>query len=182
MKYQNNNFYVITGGPGVGKTTLLKQLEKLGYPIVQEDARRIIKEQMQSQGDGLPWKNKERYTHLMINASLHSFKTISDTQKGLVFFDRGIIDAFCYADMIGLPISEDMKEVVNTYFYNSKVFILPPWVEIYETDQERKQTWKEALETYNAMKTAYSLYGYQIVEVPIGIPESRAGFILDNID
>ncbi|MBK1896417.1 AAA family ATPase [Chryseobacterium paridis] len=182
MKYLNNNFYVITGGPGVGKTTLLKQLEKEGYRTIEEDARQIIKDQMHNQGEGLPWKDKELYTHLMINASVNSFKAISNDQKNIVFFDRGIVDAFCYADMIALKISADMKNIVDTYRYNPKVFILPPWAKIYETDNERKQTWEEAVDTYDAMKATYSTYGYKAIEVPLDTVENRVKFILNHID
>src|SRR5215831_1817656 len=35
---------VVTGGPGVGKTTLLAQLHASGYTIVSESARAIISE------------------------------------------------------------------------------------------------------------------------------------------
>lgn len=38
----NNNFYVLTGGPAVGKTTLLKEMQKRGYKIVPEIARGLI--------------------------------------------------------------------------------------------------------------------------------------------
>ncbi|ASK32652.1 ATPase [Chryseobacterium sp. T16E-39] len=182
MKNQKNNFYIITGGPGVGKTTLLKQLEKMGYRTVDEDARQIIKEQMQSNGEGLPWRDKELYTHLMINTSVNSFKNISQDQNNLIFFDRGIIDAYCYADMIGLAISNEMKNIVDTHQYNPTVFILPPWPEIYETDAERKQTWEEAFETYSSMKNTYSIYGYQVVDVPLDSVEKRAAFILNHIN
>lgn len=181
MKYQNDNFHVITGGPGVGKTTVLKQLEKMGYLTVPEDARKIIQEQVQNQGNGLPWKDKELYTHLMINASVNSFKAMSDDQKNIVFFDRGIIDAFCYAEMIDLVISPDMKDITETYRYHPKVFILPPWSDIYETDDERKQTWEEAVATYDTMKNTYSIYGYQTIEIPLETVENRVKFILKNI-
>lgn len=181
MKYLNNNFYIITGGPGVGKTTLLKQLEKMGYQTVSEDARKIIQEQVHNNGNGLPWKDKELYIHLMINASVNSFKSISNEQNNIVFFDRGIVDAFCYAKMIDLEISSDMKEIIDTYQYNPRVFLLPPWSDIYETDDERKQTWEEAVATYDAMKDTYAFYGYQTIDVPLETVENRAKFILENI-
>ncbi|HIX54222.1 MAG TPA: ATP-binding protein [Candidatus Sphingobacterium stercoripullorum] len=49
---------VITGGPGVGKSTLINVLEKQGYFVLMEETGRIIQEQMQTDGEGLPWKNK----------------------------------------------------------------------------------------------------------------------------
>ena len=37
---------MITGGPGVGKTTLLEELKNRNHQIVPEIAREIIKEQL----------------------------------------------------------------------------------------------------------------------------------------
>jgi len=45
-------FYVITGGPGVGKTSLVSELNKFGFLTVPEDARKIIKEQIKIGGEG----------------------------------------------------------------------------------------------------------------------------------
>lgn len=58
MKYKAYPLYIITGGPGAGKTTLLNELESIGYRTVPEEGRRIIKEQILVNGEGLPWMNK----------------------------------------------------------------------------------------------------------------------------
>ena len=41
--------YVITGGPGTGKTSLIEELKIVGYQTVKEVARDIIKEQQQQE-------------------------------------------------------------------------------------------------------------------------------------
>jgi predicted ATPase len=41
-----NNWYVISGGPGTGKTTLIKLLEARGYATIPEMARHCIDEQL----------------------------------------------------------------------------------------------------------------------------------------
>ncbi|MFB5945613.1 AAA family ATPase [Albibacterium profundi] len=53
---RNNNFYIITGGPGVGKTAVIDELQHVGFLTIREEARRIIKEQLSLGGDGVPWK------------------------------------------------------------------------------------------------------------------------------
>jgi len=183
LKNRAINFYVITGGPGVGKTALLNELSSCGFLTVQEDARRIIKEQIQIDGNGLPWRNKEIYGHLMLNASLKAYRDVKSKQREqIIFFDRGILDTFCYFEMENIPISKEMKEIAFKNPYNKKVFILPPWREIYETDNERKQTWEEAEFTFNKMTEIYLKYNYDVIEVPKQSIENRWKFILDNLN
>lgn len=180
MTLRKNNCYVITGGPGVGKTTLLNELAKHGYHIVAEDARAIIKQEIDNDSDGLPWKNRARYTRLMLDAAVLSYQSVPASDE-IYFFDRGILDTICYADMVELGISEEMDELAKALLYNEKAFILPPWQEIYHTDKERKQTWDEALYTFSKMRTTYLNYGYEILEVPKGNIENRANLIIQEI-
>ncbi len=181
MILRKNNCYVITGGPGVGKTSLLNELSKVGYKTVPEDARAIIKQELDSGGDGLPWKNKLRYTQLMFDASIATYKSIPANHDGIYFFDRGILDSICYARITGINVTEEMNQFAETLLYNQRVFILPPWQAIYHNDPERKQSWEEAKWTFDQMKATYIQYGYEIIEVPIGTVEDRADFVLSMI-
>lgn len=179
---ERDTFYVLTGGPGVGKTTLLHKLETYGYKIVPEVAREIIRHQMETGGEGLPWKNKEYYTTLMLNGSVKSYLDTSRSFTGkTVFFDRGIPDTFCYARMIEMELPEEMTGEAFRCRYNKHVFLLPAWKEIYETDTERKQDWDEAVYTYEMMKKTYLEYNYNVIEVPKDSVDVRARFILGHI-
>lgn len=179
-----NNFFIITGGPGVGKTTLINRLNQHGFQIIQEDARRIIKNQMETNNDGLPWKNKELYAELMLEASIKSYNDtiIEEKSNDITFFDRGIIDTICYMKLEDIPISEQIINLTKNYSYNKNVFILPPWKEIYETDNERKQDWKEAKFTYQKMYETYTEFGYNLIDLPKLEIEERVNFIIENLD
>ncbi len=176
-------FYSITGGPGVGKTTLLNELQNRGMITVPEVARELIKGQQEIDGEALPWKNKKRYMELMFQRSVVSFeKAVYDFNRSEpVFFDCGFLDALCYAALEGIPIDQEIKALSETLRYNTNVFILPPWKDIYGTDAQRKQDWNEAVFAYNKMIQTYRGYQYNLIEVPKTSVEERADFILDHI-
>ncbi len=98
--------------------------------------------------------------------------------KGITFFDRGVPDTFCYARLIGSPLEDEILTGCRTYRYADRVFLAPPWPEIYATDAERKQTLDEAVKTYGLMVEAYEDCGYEVVEIPRVSPAQRADFVL----
>ena len=175
-----NNFYIITGGPGVGKTTLINELEKRGYSCVPEVAREIIKDQAANNGKALPWKDTREYSDKMLSYSVRDFIYLSKSDD-LYFFDRGIPDTYGYELLMKFDTNVKLTEALKEYRYNKTVFILPPWKEIYETDKERKQDFQTAIDTYNIMKTAYANAGYDLMEVPLSAVEERAEFVLNHI-
>lgn len=179
--FDKSNFYIVTGGPGVGKTTLLEAIENEGFLIVPEVAREVIKTQMETGGKALPWEDTALYTELMLNGSVECYMN-NIKNEDIIFFDRGILDTICYAGMIGLEVSPTMNKYAENYLYNRKVFILPPWYDIYTTDSERKQSWEEAKITYLRMKTTYEEYGYKVIDVPKDTVDNRKEFVLNIIN
>ena len=181
-QHHHTNLYVITGGPGVGKTTLLQTLHQSGFNTVAEDARKIIQQQVASGADGLPWKDKEVYASLMLQASIATYqKAVTNYSEQPKFFGRGIIDTLCYMDMEKIPLPDNLNRIVSEYRYNTKVFILPPWKEIYQTDSERKQSWQQAEFTFHQMKQTYQKYGYELIQVPAADVDTRVRFLLGQI-
>ena len=178
-KINNDHFFVITGGPGTGKTSLLDELKKRRFKVVPEIAREIIKEQKELNGQALPWKDKELYKEIMLERSIRSYEQMDQKKASPVFFDRGILDTICYAKLIQSEINEKMDAYAENYRYNKMVFLLPPWLDIYTRDDERKQGWEEAVLTYRAMVETYEKYGYEIIEIPKFTVKERAELVLE---
>ena len=55
MPAADTGFFVITGGPGSGKTTLVEALRRAGYACSVEAGRAIIQDQVARGGRALPW-------------------------------------------------------------------------------------------------------------------------------
>lgn len=178
----SKDFYVITGGPGGGKTTLIDQLKFKGYTCVEEGARQIIQQQMRIGGEALPWANIQLYKELLLTHARNSYEQALKSRDRVTFFDRGILDLVAYDRRTKTESSSSLLSAIEEMLYNNIVFITPPWEAIFCTDNERKQTYEEAIEVYNGLVAVYEEYGCRLVELPkVGVAE-RMQFVLNHIN
>jgi len=154
---------VITGGPGAGKTTLLLALQARGYTIVGDSARAIIQERRRR---GLsPRPNAYEFVHETLRMDIENFVHHA-AAPGHVFFDRSVLDALCGLDRV-TPLNEsELSMWLSKYQYCSKVFLLPPWKEIYVNDAERNHTFEHAESVNSITQEWYHRCRYQLIEVP----------------
>ena len=171
-------YYILTGGPGSGKTTVLEALAQLGYTVVPEVGRTIIQQQMQTQGKALPWEDKQLFFEHMFEASLVDYQQQSHQ---LTFFDRGLLDSLGYASLEQLTTNALQRKLAKQTQYASTIFIFPPWKAVYQQDTERKQDFSLAIQTYETMRMTYESFGYQLVEMPCTTVEQRVEFILNYL-
>lgn len=170
------NFFVFTGGPGVGKTAVLDHLRGLGERVVPENARAVIREQAAAGGPGVPWLDNDRFIALTSARDIAAFDGLAyETQR--VFFDRGIMDM---NRCNGAEPTPALVEAIRTHRYNARVFVFPPWREIYETDAERRQDWAEVEATYGRVLTNLAECGYEAVVVPKSSIAERAAFVQER--
>jgi len=176
----NPNLFVVSGGPGSGKSTVLQELARRGFPFASEVARQIIQEQIQAGGTALPWGDREAYTRLMLQRSIESYLQYTPALQPM-FSDRGIPDTLCYARLIGLCDDGFIQDACRRFRYAPVVFLAPRWEEIYETDNERKQDFAGAERTFDQMAGVYRQCGYALSELPKAAPAVRAAFILRQL-
>lgn len=175
-----NNLYIISGGPGSGKSTLLKALAQHGFPCMPEAGRAIIQHQLSIGGTALPWADRSLFAELMLSWDIRSYYDALELNKP-VLFDRGIPDVMGYLRLSNLPVPPHIEKAAHTYRYHQRVFIAPPWQEIFTQDAERKQSFNEAQATYNALSAVYIELGYELLPLPFASVEERVQFVLKNL-
>lgn len=176
----SKHLFVITGGPGSGKTTLIRELVK-SYTVKAESGRAVIQEQLEIAGQALPWINPLAFAEQMLAKDLCSYNE-ANNQQSTVIFDRGIPDICGYLITINREIPQPIKKAAESYLYNKNVFIAPYWPEIFEQDAERKQTLAEAKLTYEVMKEVYGQLGYALIQLPKAPIIERIDFMRNYLE
>ena len=174
-----DRFVVISECSSGGKSTLIAELGKRGYAVVDEPGRRIVKEELASGGSALPWVDGVAFARRAIGIALAD-RAAAGSLDGWVLFDRGLIDAAAALEhTTGKPMLTALGQANR---HHRRVFIAPPWPEIYETDPERRDGLDMALAEYSRLLETYPLLGYKVLILPkVGVSE-RADFILNTLE
>jgi predicted ATPase len=173
-------FFVLTGGPGAGKTTLIEALARDGVVTVAEAGRAVIRDEEARGGRALPWLNPLAFAGAMLARDVANYDAMRAAAAPVVF-DRGIPDIAGYLRLEGLDPPEALRAAMRRHRYRPSVFICPPWREIYTADSERRQSFDVARRTHRAMIEVYGELGYELVEVPRLAVGARVEFVRDVI-
>ena len=170
-----NRFVLISGCSGGGKSTLLAELGARGYPVVEDSGRRIIADELVSGGTALPWVDMAAFLRRAIDVALKDM-AMAEAHSGWVFFDRGLVDAASALEALtGEPV---LRPICSDHRYHARVFMTPPWPEIYVTDAERRHDFEAATAEYQRLTKTLPMLGYDVIDLPRTSPRERADFVL----
>ncbi|HWU15343.1 MAG TPA: AAA family ATPase, partial [Caulobacter sp.] len=97
-----------------------------------------------------------------------------------VFFDRGLVDAAVALEhATGGAVLETLG---RAHRYHRRVFLVPPWPEIYVSDPERPHGFEAARAEYGRLLSAYQRLGYGTVVLPKLEVGARADFVLEALE
>jgi predicted ATPase len=92
----------------------------------------------------------------------------------------GIPDLVGYHPMMGGRTPAHFVAAAERFRYRRRVFVAPPWPEIYVNDAERKQDFAEAIRSYERVVDAYESCGYELVTLPKSTVDERVDFVLSR--
>lgn len=167
---------VVSGCSGGGKSSLLKEMAARGYAVQPEAGRQIVKEQVSIGGDGLPWENPIKFVDLCVSRCMYFYNTAVPLNKP-VLFDRSMLDNIAGFQALGLPTPPYFEEALKRYRYARRVFMIPPWKELFVGDAERRHSFDIAEAEYERLLRFYPAHGYELVIIPKGTIAERANFL-----
>lgn len=166
---------LITGGPGVGKTTLLAELAARGYETVAESARAIISER-RARGQS-PRPEPVAFAQEILRRDTEKCHR-HPGESGWVFFDRGLVEALGMLHEVAPLSAPELDAALRAHPFHPFVFVLPPWKEIYTTDAERDHSFPWVEQVHGQVVRWYRSCGYVLHEVPRLPVVARAEFVL----
>ncbi len=175
---QDTNWCVITGAPSSGKTSVIDELAKRGYPVQTEVARELIEEALRHGMTLAEVRGKgyiQEFQQKILRFKLGRERAL-DTTK-LVFNDRGTPDSIVYFRLAGLAVDDAVKASM-VYRYKA-VFMLDrlPLVK----DGVRSEDDAQAEKIGGMIAEAYTALGYEMIYVPVLPILARADFILQKL-
>jgi predicted ATPase len=180
--------HVLTGAPSVGKTSIIKELEKEGEAVIHEAAADWIASRIRL-GINQYWLEKDLGLNILKLQMEREDPFLS--RGGRVFIDRGIFDNHAYAlhsSLAGTKELSSMNAILDgidlNERYESIFFVLPYNDTNFSPLQTeiRLQNAKEADELQAALYAIYSRHRNFIL-VPGNLsPKERAAFILNRIN
>nr|WP_315256629.1 ATP-binding protein [uncultured Flavobacterium sp.] len=171
---------VIIGGPGTGKSSIINGLVAKGYCCYPEISREVTLEAQKRGIEQLFLEDPLLFSQMLLDGRIKQFNNAQNEPHQWVFIDRGIPDVVAYLDYIGDDYPNHFVDACNENVY-TKIFILPPWEAIYQSDSERYENFDQAKTIYKHLTQTYINYGYDLIEVPKDSVDNRILFILDKI-
>lgn len=178
--------YIFTGGPCVGKSTMLEALALHGYGVIPEASRMILDSEQEKERNTsgyagiLPWTDQRKFEQMVIRKQLELEGMLEEgVQHEAIFLDRALVDNLAYAELTGFDLFPYLKDAIRSAGY-AKVFFLEQ-LPFYAKDAARKEDADRAKQIHEKIFEVYDRLGYDVVRVPPVSIEGRVQLILSEL-
>jgi predicted ATPase len=168
--------YVLTGGPGSGKSSIILALEQRGEYVIREAAEDYIKLR-QAQGTPTPWKEAD-FQQKILDLQVQRESRINPAASR-VFIDRGIHDGLAYA---GQDTETYNRILEHTFAVNYEKIFLVELLDDVNTTAVRRENTEQAKFLEKLLYMTYWNAGYDPMMIVPNPLDKRVEDILRTID
>lgn len=172
MHCQETNWFVLTGGPSAGKTSLGLYLAYLGYRVVPESAR-LYTDLKMSEGLSVEEIRKDNTNFQNRVLEMKAEVEARIDPNAVWIFDRGIPDSLPYG------VQEVRAKTFHRFRYRGIFFLESVG---FQNDYFRTETAEEAQKLAMELEKAYEGFGYSLVRLGRGTLLERASQVRKQIE
>lgn len=175
--------FVLTGGPGVGKSTIIEELNKLGYKVLPEAFTEVCREAQQAKTfdsilvDGVFVDPAGFQKKLMLKQ-----RQLEESPTGPAFLDRSKVDLVIFGDYYPPKVPQEFYDEAMESKYDLVFLINPLPEQFYQQTELRRESYLESQNLHKFLKEGYENFGYKVIEVPFDTAEKRVQFIIDRVN
>jgi predicted ATPase len=165
--------FVITGGPSVGKTTIVDGLANRGFRVVHEIATAVIKE-----GVFLPWEDRRKFQAEVLRRQQSAEASILDFDKPVIL-DRGLFDGEAYYVVDKMPIPQIFDSLDASQY--AVAFLVEP-LDFFDENDVRRENLQFTREISVVLEHCYASRNVKVVHVPAMPPTERINFVHAQVE
>ena len=158
--------YILTGTPGSGKTSILHELKRLGYSVVEEAATDVIAHKLGS-GNSEPWMYADFIDSIVRLQKQRQLET-SASPDALQWYDRSPICTLALSRYLEYPapasLVEEIERIEREKVYQRQVFFIEN-LGFCQPTEARKITFEESLIFEKIHEETYTSLGYDLLKI-----------------
>lgn len=174
---------ILTGTPGSGKTTILHELKRLGYAVIEEAATDVIALE-HSRGNTEPWRHPD-FVDKIVRLQKQRQIDAALSPDALQIYDRSPICTLALSRHLGYAPSavllEEIDRIERENIYQKHVFFVENLGFVQPTEA-RKISFEDSLVFEKTHAEVYTALGYDLIKIPPEPLPQRVQRIIHTLD
>ena len=174
----NTNWYVITGAPHSGKTTVLNQLARLGYRTCYDVAKDILRRYVANGSSAREARHSESSFQRIVYKEMVKLESALSPSE-IVFLDYALPDNIAFYKNARLSVPPEVSRAAKMFRYRT-IFHLDP-IPIKKKDSLRLEDDEAQRKLDHLIERVYCSLRYSVIRLPHISTNERVKRILRRI-